>query len=97
MNQKKIGAFLKELRNEKNLTQEQLAEILGAEHLDCVWVDVVFNGECIGNYQLFEHARIDENRVDIFDWEGVAEDIAKAVKKKDGLSDDDADGADLGG
>ncbi len=29
MNQKKIGAFLKELRNEKNLTQEQLAEILG--------------------------------------------------------------------
>ena len=29
MNQKKIGAFLKELRNEKNFTQEQLAEILG--------------------------------------------------------------------
>ena len=29
MNQKKIGAFLKKLRNEKNLTQEQLAEILG--------------------------------------------------------------------
>jgi len=26
MNQKKIGAFLKELRKEKNLTQEQLAE-----------------------------------------------------------------------
>lgn len=26
MNQQKIGAFLKELRNEKNLTQEQLAE-----------------------------------------------------------------------
>lgn len=29
MNQKKIGAFLRELRREKNLTQEQLAEILG--------------------------------------------------------------------
>lgn len=26
MNQQKIGAFLKMLRNEKNLTQEQLAE-----------------------------------------------------------------------
>lgn len=26
MNQQKIGAFLKELRNEKNLTQEQLSE-----------------------------------------------------------------------
>lgn len=29
MNQKKIGAFLKELRKEKQLTQEALAEILG--------------------------------------------------------------------
>lgn len=29
MNQKKIGMFLKELRKEKQLTQEQLAEILG--------------------------------------------------------------------
>lgn len=29
MNQKKIGAFLKQLRNEKKITQEQLAEILG--------------------------------------------------------------------
>ena len=29
MNQMKIGAFLKELRKENNLTQEQLAEKLG--------------------------------------------------------------------
>lgn len=29
MDQQKIGAFLKELRNENNLTQEQLAEKLG--------------------------------------------------------------------
>ena len=29
MNQQKIGTFLKELRNEKNLTQEQLAEVFG--------------------------------------------------------------------
>ena len=28
MDQKKTGAFLKELRKEKKLTQEQLAEIL---------------------------------------------------------------------
>lgn len=28
MDQKKIGSFLKELRNEKNVTQEQLAEVL---------------------------------------------------------------------
>lgn len=29
MDQKKIGGFLKELRKEKNMTQEQLAEVLG--------------------------------------------------------------------
>ena len=29
MNQQKIGKFFKELRNEKNLTQEQLGEVLG--------------------------------------------------------------------
>ncbi len=29
MNQKEIGYFLKQLRSEKGLTQEQLAEILG--------------------------------------------------------------------
>lgn len=29
MNQQKIGGFLKELRNEKNLTQEQLSEKFG--------------------------------------------------------------------
>lgn len=30
MNQKKIGNFLKELRNEKGITQEQFAEVLTA-------------------------------------------------------------------
>ena len=29
VNPKEIGAFLKQLRNEKGITQEQLAEILG--------------------------------------------------------------------
>lgn len=32
MNQQKIGAFLKELRKEKNLTQEALAELLGVSN-----------------------------------------------------------------
>ena len=32
MDQKKIGAFLKELRREKNLTQEELAEKLGVSN-----------------------------------------------------------------
>ena len=32
MNQKKIGQFLKELRKEKKLSQEQFAEIIGVSN-----------------------------------------------------------------
>ena len=32
MNQKKIGSFMKELRNEKQITQEQLSEVLGVSN-----------------------------------------------------------------
>lgn len=32
MDQKKTGSFLKELRKEKKLTQEQLAEVLGVSN-----------------------------------------------------------------
>ncbi len=32
MNQQKIGGFLKELRKEKNITQEKLAEIMGVSN-----------------------------------------------------------------
>ena len=32
MNQKKIGQFLRKLRNEKKLTQEQFAEIIGVSN-----------------------------------------------------------------
>lgn len=32
MNQQKVGAFLKELRNEKSITQTELAEILGVSN-----------------------------------------------------------------
>ena len=75
----------------RNAASVELAKMLGAQHLDCVWVDVIFNGECVGNYQLYEHARIDKNRVDIFDWENAAEEVAKAIKKKDSLSSEAAD------
>ena len=42
MDQKKIGAFLKELRKEQNLTQEQLAEVVGVTNRSISrWENVV--------------------------------------------------------
>ncbi len=42
-------------------------------------VDLVLNGVYEGNYLLCEQTEIAKDRVDIFDWEDAAEDIAKAV------------------
>ena len=36
MNQNKVGNFIKELRKERELTQEQMAEKLGTSHF--IWV-----------------------------------------------------------
>ena len=35
MNQKKIGSFLKELRKEKGITQEEFAENLNVSGINC--------------------------------------------------------------
>lgn len=65
----------------RNTTAFQISEELGLITMQTVWTDVILNGEYIGNYQLCEQVRIDKDRVDIFDWEEEAEDIASAVYK----------------
>ena len=62
---------------------------MGLEYCKSTWVDVVFNGEYIGVYQLCEQIRIGETRVDITDWEEEGENISKAIAEKEGLSKDD--------
>ena len=65
----------------RNQTAAGLSKQLGVDAMDSVWTDVVLNGEYAGNYQLCEHIRIDDTRIDIFDWENEAEDVASAVVK----------------
>lgn len=56
-----------------------LSAQMGLAAMDSTWVDVVMNGVFMGNYQLCEHVRIGETRIDVFDWEGEAETVAKAI------------------
>ena len=44
------------------------------------WVDVVMNGQYVGNYQLCQHIRVAEERIPVFDWNtgDVAEQTVKA-------------------
>ena len=58
-----------------------LAEDMGISNMSSQWVDVVLNGEVVGNYLLCEHVRIGSTRVDITDWDDIAEDVAKAIYK----------------
>lgn len=65
----------------RNKTAYDLSKEMGLESMDCTWTDVVLNGKYAGNYLLCEQIRIDETRVDIFDWEEEAKDVAKAIVK----------------
>lgn len=72
----------------RNTTAFRLSEELGLTSMQSIPADVVFNGEYIGNYQLCEQIRIDKDRVDIFDLENEAEEVASAVykhEKKSGI------------
>lgn len=66
----------------RNTVSYNLSADMGLEYQKSVWVDVVLNGKVVGNYQLCEHIRVDDTRVDITNWEDIAEDAAKAIYKK---------------
>lgn len=74
----------------RNALATDVAKKLGSDGMDYVMVDLVFNGECVGNYMLCEHIRVGENRVDVYDWEGAAEDIADEIAEKNGFKKDKA-------
>lgn len=74
----------------RNKIAYDISKEFGLEHMESTWVDVILNNEYIGNYQLCEHIRIDTNRIDISNFEDIAEEIGKAIykaNKKDFESD----------
>ncbi len=53
-------------------------------------VVLILNGEYQGIYELSEHIRVGNARVNVFEWEELADDIAKAVCKKETALDKSA-------
>lgn len=70
----------------RNKLAYDLSGEMGMPYMKSTWVDVVLNGQKIGNYQLCEQIRVDDNRVDIYDWEETASDIAKKIYNTNGLT-----------
>ncbi len=60
----------------------KLAEYM-AEHSVMEYTDVIliYNDDYKGVYQLYEHVRIADGRVEVFDYDDYAKDIAKAIAK----------------
>jgi len=66
--------------NMRNEVTYDLSRELGLEAaMDSTGVVLILNGEYEGMYQLCEHIRIDKNRVDVYNWEDLAEDLAVAI------------------
>ena len=74
----------------RNTLAYNLSGAMGMEQCSTVYVDVVLNGDFVGNYQFCENIRVDTNRLDIFDWESFAEDCADEIADAEGLSKDAA-------
>ena len=74
---------------QRNTLAYNLSGAMGMEQMSTVFVDVVLNGDYVGNYQLCENIRVDPTRVDIFDWETFAEDCAGVIADAEGLSKDE--------
>ena len=60
--------------------------MLGLSHTDSQWVTVYYNGEYRGLYLLCESIRVDSGRVETFNWEEFAEDIASKYSADNGFS-----------
>ena len=78
----------------RNHISYNLAADMGLSYQETAWVDVVLNGKVIGNYQLCEHIRVGDNRVEITNWEDLAEEAAEEIydANKALLTEDDCDG-----
>lgn len=74
----------------RNKLSYDYSGMLGLTYMKSEWVDVVMNGKFVGNYQLCQHIRISEERINIYDWSAAYEKIADAAKTANPeLTDDD--------
>ncbi len=77
--------------NMRNKLASYYGKLMGCTAMDSEWVDLVVNGEYLGVYDLFEQIKIGKDRVNIFDWEDAAEDVAEGIVKAEGLTSEDED------
>ena len=80
--------------NDKSLMRNRIAQEFADKNSEDFTANLtsvvcVLNGNYQGLYQFGEHIRVGDSRADIYDWEDMAETIAKTIGKAVGLSSAD--------
>ncbi|MBO4356003.1 MAG: CotH kinase family protein [Clostridia bacterium] len=70
----------------RNKMAYDLSNAIGMWSPESTWVVLYFNGSYAGIYQLCESIRVSKERVDITNWEAIAEDVALAIAHEEELS-----------
>ena len=64
----------------RNVLIQDFSAAIGTEvYMASENVVLIYNGDYCGVYQLTEHVRVDETRVDVFDWQEYAETAAETI------------------
>jgi len=71
---------------QRNKGAYDFSGMIGLDYVKTQWVTVYYNGNYRGIYLLGETIRLDDERIDIFNWEEFAEDIAEAYALDHGFS-----------
>lgn len=77
--------------NLRNTLSYNLSGEFGLYSIKTIHVELVFNGKYAGLYQLTESIKIASDRIDITDWEQVAEKTAEKIAEKEGLNKEDTE------
>lgn len=77
--------------NLRNKLSYDFGMSLGLAGCESTFVNVIFNGQYSGVYQLCEAIRIEEGRVDIFSWADTADRIANIIAQQEKLNESQRD------
>ncbi len=73
----------------RNKLLMDFSEAIGTEaYISSENVTLIYNGEYCGVYELSEHVRVGETRVNVFDWEEYAEDVAEKIANETAVGAD---------
>lgn len=72
----------------RNKVSYDFSGAMGMPYMQSVYVELILNGKHLGNYQLCEQVKLEEDRVNIEGVESKVKAAAKAISKAEGLDKD---------